>query len=38
MAAASQGGGQEWMSTHPDPSRRARELKAYIETKGYAKF
>lgn len=38
MAAASQSGGQEWMSTHPDPSRRARDLKVYIESKGYAKF
>ena len=38
MAAASESSGQEWMSTHPDPSRRARELKTYIESKGYATF
>jgi predicted Zn-dependent protease len=26
----------EFMSTHPDPSRRADELRAYINAKGYA--
>ncbi len=38
---AAQGGGQkppEFMSTHPDPSRRGRELRDYINQKGYAKI
>jgi predicted Zn-dependent protease len=38
MAAAATSRPQEWMSTHPDPSRRAQELKGYITTKGYATF
>ncbi len=26
----------EFMSTHPDPARRAQELKTYINARGYA--
>jgi len=26
----------EWMSTHPDPARRARELNDYIKANGWA--
>lgn len=36
MAAASTSRPQEWMSTHPDPNRRARELEQYIASKGWA--
>jgi predicted Zn-dependent protease len=38
MAAAQTNRPTEWMSTHPDPSRRAEELKAYITSKGYGTF
>lgn len=38
MGAASTSRPQEWMSTHPDPARRAKELKDYIIAKGYATF
>jgi predicted Zn-dependent protease len=38
MAAAATQRPQEWMSTHPDPNRRAQELKAYITSKGYGTF
>ncbi|MEM6947643.1 MAG: M48 family metalloprotease, partial [Pseudomonadota bacterium] len=37
MGAKSAGQRQpEFMSTHPDPSRRADELARYINAKGYA--
>ena len=37
MAAQSSGSrSPEFMSTHPDPARRAQELKTYINAKGYA--
>ncbi len=36
MAAASASRPQEWMSTHPDPNRRARVLDDYITSKGWA--
>jgi predicted Zn-dependent protease len=38
MGAASTSRPQEWMSTHPDPARRAKELRDYIIAKGYATF
>lgn len=38
MGAASTNRPQEWMSTHPDPARRAKELRDYIVAKGYATF
>lgn len=38
MAAAATSRPQEWMSTHPDPNRRAQELKVYITSKGYGTF
>ncbi len=38
MGAASTDRPQEWMSTHPDPARRAKELREYIIAKGYATF
>lgn len=38
MGAASTSRPQEWMSTHPDPARRAKELREYIIAKGYATF
>lgn len=38
MGAASTERPQEWMSTHPDPTRRAKELREYIISKGYATF
>jgi predicted Zn-dependent protease len=38
MGAASTERPQEWMSTHPDPGRRAKELKDYIVAKGYGIF
>lgn len=38
MGAASTNRPQEWMSTHPDPARRAKELREYIIAKGYATF
>ncbi len=37
MAAQSSGSrSPEFMSTHPDPARRAQELKTYINARGYA--
>ena len=38
MGAASTNRPQEWMSTHPDPARRAKELRDYIVAKGYATY
>lgn len=38
MGAASTARPQEWMSTHPDPARRAKELREYIIAKGYATY
>jgi predicted Zn-dependent protease len=38
MGAAATNRPQEWMSTHPDPARRAQELKVYIAQQGYATF
>jgi predicted Zn-dependent protease len=38
MGAASTNRPQEWMSTHPNPESRVADLKAYITSKGYAKF
>ncbi|HEY7799884.1 MAG TPA: M48 family metalloprotease, partial [Hyphomonadaceae bacterium] len=38
MAAAQTNRATEWMSTHPDPNRRAQELKTYIASKGYGTF
>lgn len=38
MGAAATSRPQEWMSTHPDPARRAKELRDYIVSKGYAAF
>ena len=35
MGAAATNRPQEWTSTHPDPARRAKELQAYITSKGY---
>jgi len=37
MAAGSASRPPEWLSTHPDPTHRATDLKAYINAKGYAK-
>jgi predicted Zn-dependent protease len=37
MAADSSSRPPEWLSTHPDPTHRAADLKAYINAKGYAK-
>jgi predicted Zn-dependent protease len=36
---AGEGGSRppEWLSTHPDPTHRAADLRAYINSKGYAK-
>jgi predicted Zn-dependent protease len=36
MAAAATSRPQEWMSTHPDPNRRAQVLDGYITSKGWA--
>lgn len=38
MGAASTNRPQEWMSTHPNPESRIADLRAYITSKGYAKF
>lgn len=36
MAADNPNRGPEWMSTHPDPGRRAQELHDYIKANGWA--
>jgi predicted Zn-dependent protease len=38
MAGGGASRSPEWLSTHPDPTRRAEDLKNYITQKGYAKF
>lgn len=38
MGAGSSERPQEWMSTHPNPESRVKDLKAYITSKGYATF
>ena len=38
MGAASTSRPSEWMSTHPDPETRIKELKAFITERGYATF
>jgi len=38
MGAASTNRPNEWMSTHPDPNTRIKELREYITAKGYATF
>jgi predicted Zn-dependent protease len=37
MGAASSSRPTEWMSTHPNPETRISELRAYINTRGYAR-
>ena len=36
MGQNSSGAPPEWMSTHPSPETRVRELTNYINAKGYA--
>jgi Zn-dependent protease with chaperone function len=38
MGAASGSRSPEFMSTHPNPDTRIKDLKAYITAKGYATF
>ncbi len=38
MGAVSKDRPTEWMSTHPNPETRIKDLKAYITAKGYATF
>ncbi|MDZ4760282.1 MAG: M48 family metalloprotease, partial [Alphaproteobacteria bacterium] len=38
MGAAATERPTEWMSTHPNPETRIQELRAYINSKGYAQI